>query len=653
MIVQVALPIPVSKTFSYAVPPSWNDIIEPFQRVTVTFRERTLIGYVTACEAGNGDGLKDVLGVVDLFPPLNESLIRLSREAAMEWATPQGLVLRYMLPPRMNLNRHLFVGEASPARKELANTSFPVVMRRLGWEEAFRLVRRGELHLRDRFTGRAFGSFSGSPPRERGSRTVLAAPLEDRMAAYAEVVGRAMAEGGNSLVMVPDHHAVGKYVYDYLCRLFPGRIFRYGSTVRHSERMEACFRARQEKGLAILGSIGCVFLPIRALAAIIIERPQEEDFRHEEGFRFSAVAMAVKRAELEQARLLAGSLTPTVDLRYAASTGAFDLVEKPCPPVAVEAIDVTEERGGDPRALPGSLAHLIEEAVRNGRVAAVYTPRKDYSGLIRCLECASPFLCLHCRGRLSYRKDRNIFACNRCGRSFPYEEHCNRCGSDLVTISATGAEWIEEQVRHLLRGVPVVRVTGENLAEDPLGTLRDVRGPAVIVGTRALARLYGVHADVLFCLGWEELLKVGGYRAEEKVLQLFANLCDALTPERCYITKEAGAPVDEGLLFDPRRFYEAALENRRLAAFPPFSRFFLVSWAGVSEKRGDGALAKVMQVLDEAGLRGTVTGPVHETKGKLLSWKLIVRQKKEATPEALCRLWDVQGVRVEADPPDL
>jgi primosomal protein N' len=173
------------------------------------------------------------------------------------------------------------------------------------------------------------------------------------------------------------------------------------------------------------------------------------------------------------------------------------------------------------------------------------------------------------------------------------------------------------------------------------------------VGTQALTRLYGVHADVLFCLGWEELLRVGGYRAEEKVFQLFANLCDALTPERCYITREAGLPVDEDLLFDPGRFYEVALENRRLAAFPPFSRFFLVSWTGVNEKRGNGALARVMQVLDEAGLGVAVTGPVHETRGKLLSWKLIVRQKEEAAPEVLVRLWDVQDVRVEADPPDL
>jgi primosomal protein N' (replication factor Y) (superfamily II helicase) len=653
MIVQVALPIPVTKTFSYSAPDSWQDILEPFQRVIVPFHDRAVTGSVTACVEGDGTGLKEVQEILDLFPLLNENLIRLGNEAARDCVTPLGLVLKYMLPPRLRLNGRLFVHHAAPQWKNLANLSLAGVVRRMGWKEAFRLARRGDLQLHDRFTNRPFGPFPPATETQERQRTLLVADMDGRMTAYAEAVAKAMAVGGNTLLLLPDHHAAGRYVYEHLSRLFPGRLCWYGSMIRYRARMETYFRARQEQGLVILGSISCVFLPIRDLTAIIVENPQEEDFRNEEGFRFSAVTMAMKRAEIEGANLLIGGFAPPLDLYHGALTGSLQFVDRTPPSLRRHVAVATERGAGTPGALPESLLAIVEEALRDRKKVAIYTPRRDYSSLIRCLACGKPFLCIRCEGHLSYKKGKNMLLCGRCGRSFLYEETCRHCGSDLITYSATGVEYLEEQLQSRFTGVQVVKVTGETMEDRPPETPGSLSGPAIVVGTQTLAKLYGMKADILLCLGWEELLRVGGYRAEEKVFQLFTNLQDALRPQCLYVAVDKKTAVDVDFFLDPKRFYEATLENRRLAEFPPFFRFFLLSWTGVSEKAGEAALERATRLMSQEGLHEAMSGPSKEKRGKAWGWKVVIRQEKEAATSPLIKLWDVPGVRVEADPLNL
>lgn len=653
MIVQVALPIPVTKTFSYFAPDDWSDILEPYQRVTVPFRGKSAVGYVVGLLWEDMEGLKEVGEVLDPFPLLDANLVRLGLEASEEQVTPQGLVLKYMLPPKTRLNRHLLIGQSSRVRKRHGEPTLTEGIRRMGWLETFRLVRRGDLQLHDRFTGLPFGALCPRSNGRRASRTLLVSGVEGRMARYADEAVTALGSGGNVLMLVPDHHVVGRYVYRYLVGLFPGKVFWYGSAVPYRDRTEAYFRARQNNGIIILGTISCVFLPVKDLALIMVERPQEEDFRNEEGFRFNAVAMAVRRAEIESTGLLIGTPAPTLDLYGKALTGALALEETERPPEPEHHALVVEGRPEAPDAPLEALMPVIESVVGSLGRLAVYTARRDYSGAIKCLACGRPALCPRCEGRLSYQKQRDVLTCRRCGRFFPYEESCRHCGSDLVTFSVAGAEYLEEQLRKRFKGVPVLRATGETVGTEPLQGIADLPGSLIVVGTQALGKLYGFKADALICLGWEELLRVGGFRAEEKVFQLFMNFQDALTPKVLYVAAERKSPWDVGRFLNRSGFYASSLENRKSAGFPPFFRLFLLSWTGSSEKAGEAALKRVGRALEDAGRAGALSGPRVEKKGGVWRWTAIITQPAGASVRQLLALWDVAGVRVEADPPDL
>jgi primosomal protein N' (replication factor Y) len=96
--VDVALPLPISSTFTYAVPEGASPPL-PGTRVLVPFRNETRIGWVV--RAGNGappPRLRPLIDVLDPEPSVPEDILRLCRWMAEYYVTPLGLALRAALP---------------------------------------------------------------------------------------------------------------------------------------------------------------------------------------------------------------------------------------------------------------------------------------------------------------------------------------------------------------------------------------------------------------------------------------------------------------------------------------------------------------------------------------------------------------------------
>jgi primosomal protein N' (replication factor Y) len=97
----VALPIPVSQPYRYAVPAALADRVVPGARVVVPVRSREMVGVVVAVGIEPGPDLRPVLLVPDGAPLLPDSLLRLARWIAAYYACPLGLTLRAMMPGTM------------------------------------------------------------------------------------------------------------------------------------------------------------------------------------------------------------------------------------------------------------------------------------------------------------------------------------------------------------------------------------------------------------------------------------------------------------------------------------------------------------------------------------------------------------------------
>jgi len=97
----VALPVPLRTTFTYAVPEVLRSVLQPGCRVLVPFRKKSLIGVVVDLVPSPpvGTKLRDITRVIDLVPALTPGLLELGQWIASYYLAPVGEVFRSMLPP--------------------------------------------------------------------------------------------------------------------------------------------------------------------------------------------------------------------------------------------------------------------------------------------------------------------------------------------------------------------------------------------------------------------------------------------------------------------------------------------------------------------------------------------------------------------------
>src|SRR5216684_6659275 len=101
----VALPVPLRMTFTYAVPETLRGTFQPGSRVLVPFRKKTIVGVVVewAESAPQGTKIREITRVLDFLPALTPKLIELAHWIAGYYLAPVGEVFRAMLPPVTDL----------------------------------------------------------------------------------------------------------------------------------------------------------------------------------------------------------------------------------------------------------------------------------------------------------------------------------------------------------------------------------------------------------------------------------------------------------------------------------------------------------------------------------------------------------------------
>ena len=650
MIAHVALPLPIDKTFSYTLPNGMAPFTKPFARVRVPFNNRSLVAFVLDKEEQDDEGLKAVQDLVDCVPLIDTTCARLCQWASSHYVTPIGLTLKYALSSSIKMEKYCNVKAKDPSVSFLDGVPLAKAYALAGKEPILDYLNRSLIALCDVFTGRELQVKGSGEPKVALRKTLYLGRIEDRRELYVSVVAGQLERQKNVLMLLPDHHVVGDFFYRSFAATFPGAVLWFHSTMTEKRRAETYFRARSEGGHLILGSRSAVFLPITDNGLIIVERPEEDEYRNEEAFKFNAVRLAVKRAEMEGIPLVLGSAAPPVEAMWWADEGAIDIRsgrEAESPSVS----RTRSERGkGREGHLPEAFVRSIRDVADRGGIVVVHTPRRAYASMLYCGVCGQMLLCPTCKGAsLNYNKGAESLTCNTCKEAIPYEERCSHCGSPFIRFLDVGTEYVEARLREALPGNTVLRITGEADGQRDLRSLRmGVQKGAIIVGTNVLSKLYGIRADVLILYGWEDFLRMGGYRAREKMFQVFTNLVDALRPKDLILHTYGKEPFDISLFLDRKRFYKDELEKRKKADFPPFVRLFLLNIVKRNERAGQRVIKAIDKLVDKEHFDHQMLGPI-DVKGHY-GWKVILKGDELSLTPLLTSLYRLPGIHIEADP---
>ncbi len=388
---EVALPVPLRTTFTYAAPQALTAATACGMRVVVPFRNRAMVGVVVANaqEEERRDQVREISEVLDSEPALTPPLIALGRWVASYYLAPVGEVFRAMLPPVVEVRtvRELsrtvagaqYLGElealeerTDEERAELAVlTAFAADgqaegaarLRRLGGGEAAigRLLRRGALEARvvAKRRTRAPVEFESDAPAEWApdaprhalnseQKRALDAVRADLAArefrvnllhgvtgsgkteVYLGAIEAALAAGRTALVLVPEIALTMA-----LSRLLEARLGREaGVTVLHSalpdgERSAAWWAVRRGAARVVVGTRSAVFAPLERLGLVVVDEEQEASYKQEETPKYHGRDAALVRAKLEGAVVVLGSATPSLESYQNARREKYRLLELP------------------------------------------------------------------------------------------------------------------------------------------------------------------------------------------------------------------------------------------------------------------------------------------------------------------------------------
>ncbi len=405
---------------------------------------------------------------------------------------------------------------------------------------------------------------------------------------YLRAAEAALDRGRGAILLVPEialTYGVGRQAR----ARFGDRVAVLHSSLPDGERARTWWRIRRGEAPVVVATRLGVFAPVPRLGLMVVDEEQEGSYKQEETPRYNGRDTAVMRAKLENAAVVLGSATPSLESYQHARQGKYKLLAlggrvAGRPMARVEVVDLRADFQEAQRALPLSRALVrgIHECLDGGTQALVLINRRGYSWFVLCRACGTTIECAHCSIALTYHKRRDRLVCHYCGYSTRVPARCPKCSSEHLHYFGEGAERIEEYLREEFPDARVARLDRDTTRSRQ--AYRRVLGDFakgkidILVGTQMVAKGHDFQRVTLVgVVGADRALAVPDFRAAERAFQLLTQvagragrgelsgrvLVESYHPEHYAIQHAARQ--------DYPAFFEQEVRFRRLMHYPPFS----------------------------------------------------------------------------------
>lgn len=409
---------------------------------------------------------------------------------------------------------------------------------------------------------------------------------------YISIIKSAFNEGKGSIFLVPEISLTPQMI-DRFKGEFKENIAILHSKLTQSERAKEWYDIYSGRKKVVLGVRSAIFAPVQNLGYIFLDEEHETTYKQDNNPRYNAKQVAIKRVELEGAKLVLGSATPSIESFYFAQKGIFKLIElkNRYNNAVLPEVEIVDMKGEESLYFSKRLLDEIRKTLLKGEQVLLLLNRKGYSTYIQCKDCGHVEECSHCSIKYSYYASQGVLKCNYCGRVKRYTGQCSKCGSKNLIHSGKGVERVEEEIKKYF-DVRVIRVDSEmskdreffeKMYYDFLDKKYDI-----MVGTQLISK--GLHFPDVTLVGVvnaDTILNFPDFRAGEKTYQLVTQVAGRAgrgdKRGRVIVqTYQSEHPVFKRVKTnDYEGFYKEEIYNRELLEYPPFSKTINI---GISSK---------------------------------------------------------------------
>lgn len=451
---------------------------------------------------------------------------------------------------------------------------------------------------------------------------------------YMELIAHVMEKGQQAIMLIPEIALTYQTVMRFY-RRFGDRISVVNSRLSEGEKYDQFERARNGDIDVMIGPRSALFTPFQSLGIIIIDEEHERTYKSETTPRYDARETAVRRAEMEGARVVLGSATPSAESYYRALEGQYSLCqlkkrvkEGELPEVCIA--DMREElKAGNRSIFSRKLSELIDDRLKKHEQVMLFLNRRGYSGFLSCRACGHVMKCPHCEVSLSAHNNGRL-VCHYCGYEEEIPGKCPSCGSTFLRGFKAGTQQIEELVKKQFPSARVLRMDldttkGKGGHDKILESFLN-READILIGTQMIVKGHDFpNVTLVGVMAADLSLHAGDYKCAERTFQLLTQAAGRAgrggKPGEVIIQTydPSNYAIQAAASQDYEGFYWQEILFRSLAGYPPVSGMMAVH--GTSEDKGqlEMAMEYLKKLLDQIGRKNqlSVVGPADETVSKI------------------------------------
>jgi primosomal protein N' (replication factor Y) len=442
---------------------------------------------------------------------------------------------------------------------------------------------------------------------------------------YLEAIKEVLAQNRTAIVLVPEIALTPQLIHRFK-KYFGDIIGVIHSRLSEGQRFDVFRKILSNEIKIVIGARSALFAPLENIGIIIVDEEHDHSYKQtEKNPKYNARDAAIVRARLNNAVVVLGSATPSIESFYNARTGKYYLLELKQRAMLtkqprVEIVDMFEElksrskyvkfESPEKRFLSGKLITAINETLSKKQNVMLLQNRRGYSAYLECQNCGNVNKCTNCDITLIYHKIKNHLRCHYCGYTEHVPEKCSVCGRTNLTLKGTGTEKVEEEIAKVFAGTRIKRMDSDTVSRKDahrkiLKSFHEGEYD-ILIGTQMISK--GLDFPRVFLVGVISA-DVGLYnpdfRSHERTFQLLMQVAGRSGRSSDFGKVIIQTMHPDNYIFplvvthDFVSFYEKELESRKTFNYPPFSRMTLIEVKGMDKKKTETLASKMFLNLNK------------------------------------------------------
>ena len=467
---------------------------------------------------------------------------------------------------------------------------------------------------------------------------------------YLQIIQGALDMRKTAIVLVPEISLTPQMTERFIAR-FGDKVAILHSGLSNGEKYDEWRKVERGDAQVVVGARSAIFAPLKNLGVIIIDEEHEASYKQDSNPRYHARDVAFLRAQYNQAALVLGSATPSLESRARAGKGVYQhlrLTQRANPLASIPEVQLIDFRDyigqNETSNFTPPLIEAIQDRLDKKEQVVLMLNRRGYSSFVMCRECGTVDTCPNCDISLTLHMDTKTMNCHYCGFSKEIPHVCPNCQSQSIRYYGTGTQKAYDELAELFPEARILRMDVDTTRKkgshqallDQFG-----KGEAdILLGTQMIAKgLDFPNVTLVGVLNADTALNLPDFRSSERTFQLLTQVAGrAGRAEKAgQVLIQSYNPNHYAIRFakdqDYEGFYAYEMGIRRQLGYPPY--YFTIGIT-LSHKKEEEVLRRayeVMEILrsglsDASIILGPTPKPIARTHN-LYHYQILIKYRLE------------------------